>query len=112
MRRSFLLDLVRTLASLIFKLLSLSYSGALRYHTTDPIKAMEDNCDYKNQKEEVIQALSQFRQLKQEELRFVNKAVSGALEQTQEMKDSTDLMIMKGHVVRRCCNRNLLMARH
>jgi hypothetical protein len=63
------------LVSLILNLLTLSYSGALKYHTTDPIKFVEKNCYYESQKEDVMQALTDFRHLKQEELRFVSTAV-------------------------------------
>jgi hypothetical protein len=79
MRRFSLPDFPAMFASSIFKILTLSYSGALKYHTTDPIKLMETNCDYKHQRDDVMHALSQFRQVKQEELRFVNNAVRKAL---------------------------------
>lgn len=78
MRRSIPHEIFSIPASLLFSLLTLSYSGALKYHTTDPIEQIENDCDYEHQKEEVMQALYAFRQLKQEELRFVNTAVRNA----------------------------------
>lgn len=70
---------LRSAASALSTIFTLSYSGALKYHTTDPIRAVVKNCDYKTQKEKVMEALSQFRALKEEELQFVNKAVRKTL---------------------------------
>lgn len=61
--------------SFILDLLTLSYSGALEYHTTDPIKHIKDNNDYVHHRQEAMEALFQFRLLKQEEFQFVTSAV-------------------------------------
>jgi hypothetical protein len=76
--------------SLILNLLTLSYSGALRYHTTDPIKAIEKNNDYVHHRSEVIEALAHFRLLKQEELQFVNSAVRETLQARCYIEIDTD----------------------
>jgi hypothetical protein len=87
MRRFFSRDFPGISASLVFKILTLSYSGALKYHTTDPIKLMEANCDYKHQRDDVMHAISQFRQVKQEELRFVNNAARKAPGANQDIEE-------------------------
>jgi hypothetical protein len=66
--------------SFILNLLSLSYSGALKYHTTDPIEEIQKNNDYVHHRQDVIEALAHFRRLKQEELQFVNTAVCDTLQ--------------------------------
>ena len=82
----FLASVLRCAASTVTTLVTLSYSGALKYHTTDPIRAVVRNCDYKNQKDSVMATLSHFRQIKEEELQFVNKAVSATHGQSRETR--------------------------
>lgn len=76
--------------SFIITLLTLSYSGALKYHTTDPIKVIKKNNDYLHHRQEVMEALAQFRLLKQEELQFVTSAVCEPFQARCHMKRHTD----------------------
>jgi hypothetical protein len=85
-RRFFSRDFPGMAAFLVFKILTLSYSGILKYHTTDPIKLMESNCDFKHQRDDMMHSLSQFRQVKQEELRVVNNAVRKTLRANQDIE--------------------------
>lgn len=60
---------------LVRSLLTSTYIGAYRYHTLDPIEKIHEHQDGKS-KVARIEALADFRRLKEEELAFVAKAVS------------------------------------
>lgn len=65
---------------ILFNILTFTYSGAYNHHTRTPIHAIAEHQDYGQNKMETIKSLAQFRQLKAEELRFVQgaAALSGA----------------------------------
>lgn len=75
MRTTTLTNLPRGLARIVLSLLTCTYIGAYRYHTRDPINKIHC-CQNKTLKRELIEALVDFRRLKDEELAFVAKAVS------------------------------------
>lgn len=61
---------------LVFKPITLSYSGAFNYHTLHPIEYIQASQDYGAEPETTVRALARFRQTKDEELAFVRPAVS------------------------------------
>ena len=97
--------------SFILDLLTLSYSGALKYHTTDPINKIKENDDYIHHREEVMEALAQFRLLKQEELQFVTSAVCEPFRARCHMERNTNLPLYTGWAIGPCCCSRLLMVR-
>ncbi len=68
-------DLLLSFASILQSLLTVSYLGAYRHCTFEPIQKIERNQD-ENSRDELMRALIYFRQTKNEELSFVTKAVS------------------------------------
>ncbi|KAK4671616.1 hypothetical protein QC764_0097070 [Podospora pseudoanserina] len=66
--------------SIFFRIFAFSYSGALRYHTVQPMHCIQRNQNLREDKDGVIAALVRFRKTKSEELRFVQgaAALSGA----------------------------------
>ncbi|KAK4170957.1 hypothetical protein QBC36DRAFT_350684 [Triangularia setosa] len=65
-----------TVPSIVFRIFAFSYSGALRYHTVQPVQDIQRNQNYREDKNGVIASLARFRQTKSEELRFAT--ISGA----------------------------------
>lgn len=65
--------LSESIAGTILSVLTVSYSGAYAYHTVNPIEAIRE---YQHDTQNLIEALAHFRQIKNEELIFVQRAVS------------------------------------
>ena len=65
-------ELLRAFAIILQFLLTVSYLGAYRYCTLEPIKIMQNG----NSKDELMKESIDFRQIKNEELSFMTKAVS------------------------------------
>lgn len=64
------------ITEVLFNILSFSYSGSLKYHTIDPLDKIHENQDYEKDLPAVVKVLADFRQIKNKELDFVQKAVS------------------------------------
>lgn len=64
------------IANIFFSIVTFSYSATFNYYTLGPMGEIGKTHDYGDKKDGVIQALTHFRQMKTEELSFVQKAVS------------------------------------
>jgi hypothetical protein len=97
---------IRFIRRLVFSFLTFTYSGAYKHHTRVPIQAIAARQDYLQDKAETIGALAQFRQLKTEELRFVQGAVTLPARSSVIEANSFN----QGNVIWCSSNRSVLLA--
>ena len=71
-----LLEIPRKLLSKLFDVTSAPYAGSLKYYTTDPIDKVNDRHGQNANRQDLVQALTEFRRRKEDEFKFTRRAVS------------------------------------
>lgn len=103
-------ELLQAFRSILQSLLTVSYLGAYRYYTLEPIKKIRNG----NSRGELMKELIHFRQIKNEELSFVTKAVSQHFlnSSISQFEGNSLTQLVQGYLIRSSGHRCLLVAYH
>lgn len=103
-------ELLQAFTSILQSLLTVSYLGAYRYYTLEPIKKIQNA----NSRDKLMKGLIHFRQIKNEELSFVTKAVSQHFlnPSISQFEGNSLTQLVQGYLIRSSGHRCLLVAYH
>ena len=103
-------ELLEAFTSILLSLLTVSYLGAYRYYTLEPIKKIENGTS----SGELMKELIHFRQIKNQELSFVTKAVCQQFlnSSISQFKGNSLTQLVQGYLIRSSGHWCLLVAYH